>query len=136
MATQEADDLAVARLKADAALAALGGRVWADEAPTGAELPYAVVSLAGQTPAYESGLASSGGPAGLDEAELRVSIFASGRAQAKSLRRLAETSLLAAGIGLYLRRSNHLVELDPGKSPAAGDVWHALTSFRAILELE
>jgi hypothetical protein len=135
----EIDELIIARLKADATLSALGGRVVGDEAGAGTALPYAVVSLPGQAPTFESGAATSGGPAGLDEAELQVSVYAGSRAQAKALLALAEASLHGGSYGdgcLYLRRSNRLVELDPGKAASGADVWRGLATFRAILELE
>lgn len=138
MATTEIDELVAARLKADATLAALGGRVWCDEAPARTQMPYAVVQLQGSTPSYESTVADGPAIEGDDEAELLVTLHAATRAEAKGLLRLAEASAVSGtypGAVMYLRRSNRLVELAPMKLNGS-DVWLGLLGLRAILELE
>jgi hypothetical protein len=127
---------AVAALVASS-LAQLGGRVAADEAAqaAGGTLPRAVVVDLGGSAAYDAT-----GP--VDESEVQVTLFAAGRAAARSLGRAARAACTdgaapldaAAGTLLYLRPTGPpVVTLDPAKGPGGIDVWRADLTLRAIV---
>ncbi len=121
----------------DAALgASFPGGVLCDEHPFDATLPrVAVVDLGGSTSFDTSGL--------VDDGEVAVTVFAPGRAEARSLGLALRSALVdadaplspAAGLVLYLRPvTPPVVTLDPAKGPGGEDVWRADLTLRALIE--
>lgn len=133
------DELAITALKADGTLTAFfGGRFFADEAPAGTAFPFVIVQLMPGEVVFENLLAISGGPAGTDESELQVSIFAISRASLKTLATAVEASLtdLSNETVMFFRRVNQTVSLDPEKGPSGADVWRVLLVFKVIQEAQ
>lgn len=133
------DELAITALEADGTLtASFGGKFFADEAPAGTAFPFVIVQLMPGETTFENQHAPSGGPAGTDESELQVSIFATTRASLKTLTAAIESVLvdLVDDTVIFFRRVNQTVTIDPTKGPGGVDVWRSLLIFRTIQEMQ
>jgi hypothetical protein len=126
-----ADDSAVAT--------AVPGGFWGDEAPPDEVFPFAVIAEPDAPREYQSEANPADGVPCDDRVTIQLTIYATGRAAARSAALVVRTSLNDApltfdgGELLYLRAGNLAISKDPDKAEGGADVWAAMLTFSAIV---
>jgi hypothetical protein len=124
----------------DALTAAFGrkGWLWRDEAPRGEPMPYAVLTVTGGDPTWESEDDGHNRPYA-NASALQLDVFAATRERARALAATALALWMTSGsiafddghlCGLYGDDAHDLK--DPERGPDGGDVWRRVVLIRAL----
>jgi hypothetical protein len=109
-------------------------KFFSDGAPTSTALPYLTWDEGSETAEYHSN-GDDGLYRYIDNGQLTLSVYASSRAQVKTLGKAVEKAVndaaLSFGDGtlLHLRRGSHSIGLDPDKGPDGKDCWAYTATF-------
>lgn len=126
---------ALGPLVASLVSAVVGGRVFGDEASPAPGLPYAVVTDVSATTELDTDTG------GLDEYEVQLALYATGRDAARALAWQAQAALdrasaaLDAGALIYMRPEGPpILSLDPETDEQGRDIWQAILTVRGLVD--